>query len=277
LIPPLGREGSAIRAAYEFAGGAQEAILNAASGMTTRESLVALPAFAVPYVGPGLALGLGAKALGAGAGQTVAGIELGEPRVAGAGVGESLIGVLMLAGGAKGALPEVRLPRSLEAVREEPPPTGEPTVPTSTPEQPTGGPNALHSEAETPIRPVQQPSGPSQGASAVPADVRGEETGARSSAVPGTEGGTEAAARPALPLTDAEQAAARAQLAEEVPAVQPVEAKPAITISTEGDSWIATGFKTQAEAEQWRQANMANPGRDSHLRMFKEALRNGQL
>ncbi len=39
------------------------------SGMTSQESAAMLPAFAIPYVGPALAGGMGAKAVGQGAGR----------------------------------------------------------------------------------------------------------------------------------------------------------------------------------------------------------------
>ncbi len=84
--------------------------------------------------------------------------------------------------------------RSLDALRREPivaPETvteglPQPTVEIRTPEdlpvpeQPlTEIPNAIHSEAETPIRDVLKPEGESQGAGQVPANVSSEEVGAR--------------------------------------------------------------------------------------------------
>jgi len=129
-IPPIGAEGSKLRAASEFAGGVEEAALGSLSGMTTREAILTYPLFSVPFVGPALALGLGAKAVGSGLGKASVGLEQGEPRTAGEGVGEAGVGALMLAGGAEGArgpiseaTPAGRLAAELNRAEFRPPPT----------------------------------------------------------------------------------------------------------------------------------------------------------
>lgn len=116
-IPKLGAEGSVLRDVTQFGAGAQEAIAGGLSGLTSREGMATLPVFAVPYVGPGLALGLGAKGVGAGLGEYVAGVEQADPLAAGRGAGIAGLNALMLAGGARG-IPRVELPESLRAAGE---------------------------------------------------------------------------------------------------------------------------------------------------------------
>ena len=74
-----------------------------AGGLGSRNSLLSLPLFAVPYVGPGLALGLGAKGLGAGLGEVFSGPSLSQPLGTGESVGggsaETFANALMLAVG----------------------------------------------------------------------------------------------------------------------------------------------------------------------------------
>lgn len=85
-LPPKGRE---------LVEGFKKGTAEQLSGMTSQESAAMLPAFAVPYVGPALALGMGAKAIGAGAGKTVAGLESGNMREVGSGLSEVGGGALM--------------------------------------------------------------------------------------------------------------------------------------------------------------------------------------
>ena len=67
----------------EFEGGVSESLATTATGLTTPENLVTLPAYALPVVGPALMLAQGAKALGAGAGTMTEAIRQRDPRLAG--------------------------------------------------------------------------------------------------------------------------------------------------------------------------------------------------
>jgi len=118
-IPSLGREGSALRGASEFAGGAQESVLGGLSSMTSREGMLTYPLFSLPYIGPALGLVLGSKLLGEGGGEFVHGIEQGEPRVAGAGAGKSVLSLPLLLGGGKGAKEHVIGPDPREVALTE--------------------------------------------------------------------------------------------------------------------------------------------------------------
>lgn len=90
----------------KFARGAKEALVEGVSGMTSPESIAMTPAFAVPYVGQGLALGLGSKALGTGLGTATAAIEQGDVQGAGRGFGEAVLGASMIAPAARSLRPE---------------------------------------------------------------------------------------------------------------------------------------------------------------------------
>ena len=118
-IPSLGREGSVLRGASEFAGGAQESVLGGLSSMTSREGQLTYPLFSLPYIGPALGLVLGSKLLGEGGGEFVHGIEQGEPRIAGAGAGRSVLSLPLLFGGGKGAKEHVIGPDPREVALTE--------------------------------------------------------------------------------------------------------------------------------------------------------------
>lgn len=78
------------------------------AGLTTPESIAQAPAFAIPVVGPALAIGLGAKSVGTGLGTTVGALEAGNMEEAGHGLGEVAGGGTMLLGGAHGATGLIR-------------------------------------------------------------------------------------------------------------------------------------------------------------------------
>jgi len=77
----LGGIGNIIRALpqkpRELAEGFRQGVEETVLGMTTPSSIAITPAFAIPFVGEGLALGLGAKAIGSGAGRTAGAVESG--------------------------------------------------------------------------------------------------------------------------------------------------------------------------------------------------------
>lgn len=80
-----------------FAEGLKRATAEQVAGMTTPSSLATMPAFAIPYVGPALAMGLGAKGVGAGAGKLTAALEQGDTQQAGEATSELLGAGAMLA------------------------------------------------------------------------------------------------------------------------------------------------------------------------------------
>lgn len=80
-----------------FVEGLRKGAAEQISGLTTPEAIATAPVFAVPVLGEGLALGMGAKAVGSGLGRVVGGIESGNPEEAGAGTAETLGGVSMIA------------------------------------------------------------------------------------------------------------------------------------------------------------------------------------
>lgn len=81
----------------ELAEGVKEGIDAQIAGITTPRSVAMTPAFAIPFVGPGLAMGLGAKAIGTGAGTATGAIEGGNLREAGVGLSEVAGGATMVA------------------------------------------------------------------------------------------------------------------------------------------------------------------------------------
>jgi hypothetical protein len=111
----------------ETAQGFKEGIEEQVIGLTTPKSVAMTPIFAIPYVGQGLALGMGAKAIGAGAGTATGAIESGNRRELGTGLSEVTGGAAMVAapllhGRAKviDIPPEVRatLPKASAAVEQ---------------------------------------------------------------------------------------------------------------------------------------------------------------
>lgn len=191
-IPLLGREGSRLRDATEFARSAQESLAGGVEGMTTPEAVRTYPLFSVPYVGPALASVLGTKIVAGGMGKVVTGAELHDPRIAGEGFGEVLAGSPLLAraglprdlpwgneearvAAARNITPRDRLPlaeRALsEAAKETPPEPGAtavPVTPAPVPPAPVPpatppGPVAPASVAERPVpvpAPADQPAAP---------------------------------------------------------------------------------------------------------------------
>lgn len=83
--------------------GYKDTLAEGVAGMTSPNMLASAPVFAVPYLGPALAMGMGSKAIGEGAGKTVAAIEAGNPRQIGEGLGEVGFGAAMVVPGAKQA------------------------------------------------------------------------------------------------------------------------------------------------------------------------------
>lgn len=81
----------------ELAEGVKEGIDAQIAGITTPRSVAMTPAFAIPFVGPGLAMGLGAKAIGTGAGTATGALEGGNLREAGVGLSEVAGGATMVA------------------------------------------------------------------------------------------------------------------------------------------------------------------------------------
>lgn len=96
------------KSARGFLEGVEEAASEGAASMTSGESLAMMPAFAIPGVGQGLMLGLGAKGVGTGLGKLSA---AETPKEAGLAVGETALGAGMLIPGAVGGartLPSLR-------------------------------------------------------------------------------------------------------------------------------------------------------------------------
>jgi hypothetical protein len=81
----------------ELTQGLRETATEQIAGLTTPRSVAMAPAFAIPVVGEGMAYGLGAKAVGEGAGQTVGALESGNLREAGRGMGNVAGGAIMAA------------------------------------------------------------------------------------------------------------------------------------------------------------------------------------
>lgn len=113
-IPVLGKEGSKLRSASEFAQAAQESLAHGIEGMTTPEASRAMPLFAIPIVGPALAAVLGTKLVSGGMGKVVTGAELHDPKLAGEGFGEVVVGSPLLA---RAGLPRDLPVRPTEASR----------------------------------------------------------------------------------------------------------------------------------------------------------------
>lgn len=102
--------------------GYKDTLAEGVAGMTSPNMLASAPVFAVPYLGPALAMGMGSKAIGEGAGKTVAAIEAGNPRQIGEGLGEVGFGAAMVVPGAKQAFKKTPSVIDVEAtVKPEPP------------------------------------------------------------------------------------------------------------------------------------------------------------
>ncbi len=115
----------------KFAESFKQNLTEGGSSMSTPEAVMEGAPLAIPVVGQGLALGLGAKMFGQGAGRAYAGIEQGNPNEAGAGSAESALGLgMLLPVGAKtfrdvtpsGRIPPPEPPIEIQSItRPEPP------------------------------------------------------------------------------------------------------------------------------------------------------------
>lgn len=106
----------------QFMQGAEESAAEMASGMTSPKSVAMAPAFAVPVLGPALAGYMGAEAIGAGAGELVAGAEMGDPSLMGRGAVNTVAGLTMAIPGAAGlkraVTPATPVPPAIPAAAE---------------------------------------------------------------------------------------------------------------------------------------------------------------
>lgn len=152
-IPRIPAFGSGVvRKLSEAAGGAQESVLGGLSQMTTPANAAALPLFAVPYVGPALGLGLGAKMIGGGLGNVVGGLETLQPRSVGAGLGEMGLGGLATLPFAKSVYKGATRPASSDEARFQ---AAKNITPKGVQDVPTTSPKLL-GEGEGLQKPVQE-------------------------------------------------------------------------------------------------------------------------